>query len=135
MRPTIIPLDRAGVPDYDELVLVANSTRLRTDPSYTSIVRRFVGAFLAGTDQARSHPGRALAILATVTASDARFLDQATPATLALLAGPDGTGCMSPAQWQHFGEWMHGERLVSRSIPASAVMTTRFLPSRCSVHS
>src|SRR5579884_1849914 len=31
LHPTIIPVDRAGVPPYDELVLVASATRLRDD--------------------------------------------------------------------------------------------------------
>src|ERR1051326_5720790 len=34
LRATIIPLDRAGVPSYDELVLVANADRLRSDAGY-----------------------------------------------------------------------------------------------------
>ena len=36
LHPTIIPVDRAGVPSYDELVLVANKTRLHNDPAYRS---------------------------------------------------------------------------------------------------
>jgi ABC-type nitrate/sulfonate/bicarbonate transport system substrate-binding protein len=99
------------------------------------MVKRFVTAFLTGTAQARAHPSRSLAILAKVTASDARFLDRATPATLALLAGPDGIGCMRLSQWQSFGDWMHERKLVGSTIPASAVMTTRFLPARCDAHS
>src|SRR5262249_30250956 len=62
LHPTVIPVDRAGVPTYDELVLVASKARLRNDPEYRSAVKRFVGAFLAGTADARSHPNRALAI-------------------------------------------------------------------------
>src|SRR5207248_5546981 len=53
LHPTVIPVDRAGVPTYDELVLVASSSRLRSDVAYRSTVRRFVNAFLAGTAQAR----------------------------------------------------------------------------------
>jgi putative hydroxymethylpyrimidine transport system substrate-binding protein len=135
LKPTIIPVDRAGVPFYDELVLVANADRLRSDPAYASMVGRFVTALLAGTAQARAHPGRSLAILAKVTASSARFLARATPATLALLAGPDGIGCMRRSQWQRFGEWMHARKLVTRTIPAGAVMTTSFLPARCRAQS
>lgn len=134
-HPTIIPLDRAGVPNYDELVLVASTARLQHDPAYVSMVGRFVRAFIAGTDGARAHPARALAILAKVTASDPRFLARATPATLALLTGPDGTGCMSRAQWQSFGVWMTAEHLIKQRVPASSVMTTRFLPARCDAHS
>ena len=135
LHPTIIPLDRAGVPDYDELVLVANSGRLRSDPAYAAMVGRFVRAFLAGTDAARAHPARAQAILAKVTASGARFLARATPATLALLDGPDGSGCMSLAQWQRFGSWMDARHLLSHRVAAASVMTTRFLPPRCAARS
>ena len=131
LEPTIIPLDRVGIPSYDELVLVANAQRLRTDAAYRSTVRRFVGAFLAGTADARQHPQRALAILTKVTASDQRFLARATPATLALLAGRDGIGCMRTTQWQRFGNWMHTRSLLKEPIPAAAVMSTRFLPHRC----
>jgi len=130
-HPTVIPINEAGVPTYDELVLVASSTRLRSDPSYASMVRRFVAAFLAGSSQAQAHPAQARSILASVTASSAAFLDRATPATLSLLNSPGGVGCMYPTQWQQFGAWMQARKLVSRSIPASAVMTTRFLPARC----
>jgi putative hydroxymethylpyrimidine transport system substrate-binding protein len=135
LQPTVIPVDRAGVPTYDELVLVANSARLRTDAQYRSTVSRFVGAFLAGTAQARHNPNRALTILQHVTASTPAFLARATPATLALLAGPDGIGCMRAAQWQRFGSWMHAQSLLTKPIAASSVMTTRFLPPRCSAHS
>ena len=130
LHPTIIPVDRAGVPSYDELVLVASKTRLE-DAAYRSEVRRFVAAFLAGTADARAHPRRALAILKSVTASDPKFLARATPATLRLLAGPNGVGCLSVTAWQRFGEWMHAHGLLKRRIPASSVATTQFLPTRC----
>jgi putative hydroxymethylpyrimidine transport system substrate-binding protein len=131
LKPTVIPLDRAGVPTYDELVLVASAERLRSDPAYASTVGRFVRAFLRGTAAARGNPAGALAVLRKATEGDAGFLARATPATLALLAGPKGVGCMSTAQWQRFGAWMHARKLLAKRIPASAVMTTRFLPSRC----
>lgn len=131
LKPTIIPLDRTGVPFYDELVLVANSDRIRSDRAYANTVSRFVGAFLKGTDAARRDPAGSLAVMRKVTASDAEFLARATPATLALLAGPRGVGCMTVSQWQRFGAWMHTHALVKERINAGAVMTTRFLPPRC----
>jgi putative hydroxymethylpyrimidine transport system substrate-binding protein len=130
LHATIIPVDRAGVPSYDELVLVANKTRLQ-DPAYRSQVKRFVRAFLTGTKDARRHPARALAILKKVTASDPKFLARATPATLRLLAGPKGVGCLSVAQWQRFGDWMQTHDLLKHRIAASSVITTSFLPARC----
>jgi putative hydroxymethylpyrimidine transport system substrate-binding protein len=131
LDPTIIPVDRAGVPTYDELVLVANKTRLRRDAAYRSEVKRFVGSFLAGTDDARRHPARALTILKKVTASDPRFLARATPATLRLLAGPKGVGCINVHAWERFGDWMRARRLLKMAIPAASVVDVSLLPSRC----
>ena len=131
LDPTIIPVDRAGVPSYDELVLVANKTRLHDHPAYRSEVKRFVAAFLAGTDDARSHPARALTILEKVTASSPKFLARATPVTLRLLAGPSGVGCLDLHAWQRFGDWMHTTGLLKTPISAAAVADASFLPSRC----
>jgi putative hydroxymethylpyrimidine transport system substrate-binding protein len=131
LHPTIVPVDRAGVPTYDELVLVASKTRLHDDPAYRAEVRSFVRAFLAGTADARRHPARALAILKKVTASDARFLARATPATLKLLAGPHGVGCLDVGAWQRFGSWLRAQKLLATSVPARSVVDTRFLPKRC----
>jgi putative hydroxymethylpyrimidine transport system substrate-binding protein len=131
LNPTIIPVDRAGVPTYDELVLVASRTRLHDDPAYRSEVRRFVTAFLAGTADARRHPARALAILRTVTASEPKFLARAVPATLRLLAGPTGVGCLDLPAWQRFGAWMHARGLLRAAIPAASVVDASFLPARC----
>lgn len=131
LHPTVIPLDRAGVPTYDELVLVASADRLHSDPAYAAETKRFVAGFLAGTAAARAHGKTALAVLAKETASSRKFLAAATPATLALLSGPGGVGCMRTADWTRFGVWMHKRALLKRSVPASAAMTTRFLPARC----
>jgi putative hydroxymethylpyrimidine transport system substrate-binding protein len=131
LHPTIIPVNHAGVPSYDELVLVANKTRLRDDPNYRSEVRRFVGAFLAGTADARSHPIRALAVMKKVTASDPKFLARATTATLRLLTGPNGVGCLSVRTWQRFGDWMHTQHLLATTIAASSLVDVSLLPARC----
>jgi putative hydroxymethylpyrimidine transport system substrate-binding protein len=131
LRATIIPLDRAGVPSYDELVLVANADRLRTDAGYAGEVRRFVGAFVEGTVEARTHPARALSVLEHVTASSKRFLARATPATLALLTGRRGVGCLAAADWRRFGAWLQARSLLAQPLDVSSVMTTRFLPARC----
>jgi putative hydroxymethylpyrimidine transport system substrate-binding protein len=125
--PTVIPLDRAGVPPYDELVLVASSDRLRSSPAYRDMVERFVSTFLQGTDDARANPDRSLEILDKVTASKHSFLAASTPATLSLL----GNGCLSESAWERFGAWMHDRGLLEEKVPASRVMTTRYLGSHC----
>jgi putative hydroxymethylpyrimidine transport system substrate-binding protein len=131
LRPTIIPLDRAGVPPYDELVLVASASRLRSDPAYVANTRAFVRAFLAGTAAARRDKAGAIRVLQKVTASSAHFLDRATPATLALLTGPGGVGCLRTSAWQRFVDWMRSRSLLNRPVAATTAMTMRFLPTRC----
>ena len=130
-KPTIIPLDKAGVPTYDELVLVASADRLRTDPAYANKTKRFVNGFLAGTAAARTHLKTSLAVLRKETQSSAKFLAAATPATLALLTGPGGVGCMRTATWARFGAWMHARGLLKTAVLAKTAMTTAFLPARC----
>lgn len=130
-RPTIIPLNRAGIPFYDELVLVASSTRLHSDPVYADTVQRFVRALRLGTAAARSHPQRSLAILRKVTGSEAGFLARATPATLALLAGTHGVGCLRTSEWQRFGAWLVDRNLLEKPVATTSVMTMRFLPRTC----
>jgi putative hydroxymethylpyrimidine transport system substrate-binding protein len=122
LHPTVIPVDRAGVPSYDELVLVANTQRLAKDATYRDEVSRFVRAFSAGTRAARAHPQQAIAVMKKVTASPEKFLAAATPATLKLLT----TSCVSPAQWQRFGAWMHAQGLLKHPIPASQVVTAKY---------
>jgi putative hydroxymethylpyrimidine transport system substrate-binding protein len=130
-KPTVIPLNGAGVPTFDELVLVANSDRLRSDAGYRSTVTSFVRAFARGTSAAIARPADALAVMQKVTASDRRFLARAVPATLALLSTPRGPTCMSPAEWRRFGVWMQSRSLLKSRVLASTAMTTRYLPARC----
>jgi putative hydroxymethylpyrimidine transport system substrate-binding protein len=131
LHPTIIPVDQAGIPTYDELVLVASATRLHDNPGYRSEVRRFVVAFLAGTADARTHPARALAIMSKATASTPAFLARAVPATLRLLSGPHGIGCLNLPAWQRFGAWMHARGLLPAPVSVAAVADPSFLPHRC----
>jgi putative hydroxymethylpyrimidine transport system substrate-binding protein len=121
LHPTVIPVDRAGVPSYDELVLVASKTRL-ADKGYADMVSRFLKAFAAGTSDARAHPQAAVATLKKVTASPAKFLAAATPATLSLLT----TTCLQVPKWQDFGYWMFTRGLLKQRIAASTLATSRY---------
>ncbi len=126
--PTVIPLDRAGVPTYDELVLVANSDRLRSSKAYADTVGEFVGSFLQGSADAKAHPDRSLEILSKVTAAKHSFLAASTPATLALL----GDGCLSEAGLGAVRRrGCTSADLLKTAVPAQDVMTTRFLGSHC----
>lgn len=132
-QPTVYPADRLGVPAYAELVLVANATRLRSDPAYADQVKRFVEALVQGTDAARADPAGATAIMKSATQYDAKFLDQSVPYTLKLLAPPPGTktGCIDSAAWQSYADWMKTSGLLTGSPDASAVISDAYLPYTC----
>ena len=57
VHPVIFPVDHHGVPAYDELVVVANSQRLASDPAYRRRgAARSSAALAAGTAYAKPPP-------------------------------------------------------------------------------
>jgi putative hydroxymethylpyrimidine transport system substrate-binding protein len=105
------PVDQYGVPSYDELVIVANSQRLASDPGYKASVRAFVAALMAGTAYAEARPQAAIAVMHRYAADDYRsVLERSVPATLALLH----TTKLDPVQWDAFGRWMQAQGLLKQ---------------------
>jgi putative hydroxymethylpyrimidine transport system substrate-binding protein len=131
-RASDFPANQLGVPGYDELVLVANSARLRSDPRYASAVRRFLTAFLAGTSAAMRDPAAATGVMQQVSQYSQPFLRVSVPYTLKLLAQHPGlrTGCLGLAAWRSFGAWLKAHHMVHDTPNAAAVMTDKYLPYR-----
>ena len=129
-KATDFPADQLGVPAYDELVLVASTSRLRTDPGYASAVRRFVAAFLAGSSAAVQNPGAATTVMQGASQYSPAFLKASVPYTLKLLGQRGGApaGCLNPAAWQSFGTWLKAHKLVHDTPDAAAIMTDKYLP-------
>jgi putative hydroxymethylpyrimidine transport system substrate-binding protein len=132
-RPVVLPVDRLGVPSYDELVVVANAKRLAGDPAYAATVRRFLDALRQATQAAISDPRGAVATMQQATSYKPAFLRASVPATLDLLRPPDGApvGCMDPAAWRSYGEWMHRTGLLPHPVDGASLMTTAYLPGPC----
>jgi putative hydroxymethylpyrimidine transport system substrate-binding protein len=121
MHTVTFPVDRYGVPPYDELVLVANRDKLNSDPQYQAAVKRFVAGLTAGTRWARAHPAGAVGVMQAHAASDYKdILDRSVPATLALL----DTTTLSPSAWTAFGAWMHGRGLLDRTPDGAALVAS-----------
>jgi putative hydroxymethylpyrimidine transport system substrate-binding protein len=59
-HPRVVPVDRLGIPTYDELVLVASSDRLEEDPE---AIRLFIAALERGTEAAANDPAAATAAI------------------------------------------------------------------------
>jgi len=129
-KATDFPANEFGVPNYDELVLVANARRLGSDPAYASAVKRFVAALVAGTSAAVKNPAGATTIMQAVSQYKPSFLQVSVPYTLTLLGKNNGmkTGCLSPGAWQSFGNWMKAHKLLHDAPSATAIMTDKYLP-------
>ena len=128
-KPRIIKVDEAGVPTYDELVLVANESALKRD---SGRLRAFLGALARGTrDLERrpdaAHPGAAATRTPTsIPSSSARSVK----VTLPLFLPPEGKpfGYQDPKARQAFAAWALENRLVMEISDASGTFTNDLLP-------
>jgi putative hydroxymethylpyrimidine transport system substrate-binding protein len=128
--PMIVPISEAGVPDYNELVVIANTDRLASDDAYGQIVRDFLSALAKGSAAAQADPAAAEASMAKVAKGyDSDQLAKMIDATTPLLKNSLGDLQMDAAQWTSFGDWMYENKLIDAKVDASAVMTTDFLPT------
>jgi putative hydroxymethylpyrimidine transport system substrate-binding protein len=129
MNPKVYPVDTQGVPNYDELVIIANKSRLASDPAYRTMVREFLAGLGQGSAAAQANPAAALAALTPVAKGySPDLLKKMVYATAPLLHNPDGFGAMSVSQWQGFANWMKSEGLITKPVQASAVVNTSLLP-------
>jgi putative hydroxymethylpyrimidine transport system substrate-binding protein len=123
-RDNVIHMEDAGVPTYDELVLVTTAGELA---SRTNLLRRFVQAVGRGYAAARSDPTRAVDQLVAANPGLNRSLQLASVrATLSSFFPHDPRnpnlpwGWQDSNQWTTFGDWMIHQRLIGTSALVGA---------------
>ncbi len=120
--PVVTPVDKLGVPTYDELVLVANRRMLEEDPQR---VRLFLGALARGTVAAVASPAAATdALLAANSDLDPKLTRAEVAATLPLLSR---SGTMNAADWKAFIAWMQRNELISGRPKTAEVLSNEYL--------
>jgi putative hydroxymethylpyrimidine transport system substrate-binding protein len=127
-HPRIIRIERAGVPDYDELVLVANADALDRDAPK---LRAFIGALSRGARALRRDPeGATQGLLEANPDLDSKLQRASVKATLPLFLPPEGKpyGWQDPAKWQEFTAWMRENKLLEKLPDAKGAFTNRLLP-------
>jgi putative hydroxymethylpyrimidine transport system substrate-binding protein len=128
-NPTIIRVDQAGVPTYNELVLAARRDRL---PKQGNQVRRFLRALARGYEAARANPQKAVQQLVRANRSlDGRLQLASVRATLPVFFPADRRrpfGYQDRVQWAAYGDWMLRTGLVKRPPNGGSAMTNEFLP-------
>ncbi len=130
LGPVITRVTDAGVPNYDELVIIANSDRLASDTEYQQVVRDFLAALAKGTADAIADPAFAEATMSGLSEDySGPSLTAMIKATLPLLENPAGFGQMDATEWDSFGAFLKAEKLIDTVAPAADIMTTEFLPA------
>jgi putative hydroxymethylpyrimidine transport system substrate-binding protein len=127
-HPRIIRVDQAGVPTYDELVLVARESYLR---DHGPTVRRFLQALARGTKQLRQDPVAGIDPLVKANKDLDRGLQLAVvKATLPVFFPEDDRrpfGWQNPREWEAYGKWMLDNKLITQ-LPDPGSLTNEFLP-------
>ena len=120
--PVVTPVDKLGVPTYDELVLVGQRARVEEDPE---AIRLFIAALERGTAAAKANPKAATAALLEANpALDPKLTEAEVKATLPLLGSPR----MNPAEWTRFIAWMGENELIAANPAPGEVLSNAYLP-------
>lgn len=120
--PVVTPVDKLGVPTYDELVFVARRDRLEEDPQ---AIRLFLGALARGTAAAIENPeATTKALLEANPNLDPKLTRAEVAATLPLLSK---RGTMNPAKWKAFIAWMNENGLISGRPTTAEVLSNAYL--------
>ena len=128
-EPVVTPVDKLGVPTYDELVFVASGAKLEEDPEE---FRLFLAALDRGTKAAAENPGAAAKAITEANQDlEPKLTAAEVKATLPLLAARtkgQPYGYMDPKAWKTFGGWMRDNGLI-KFMPQEGELDNSYLPS------
>jgi putative hydroxymethylpyrimidine transport system substrate-binding protein len=128
-HPWVRPVNELGVPDYDELVLVARESDVseRRDD-----LRLFISATARGANQARRTPGQAAQALLDANPDlrekSTRASVRATIPALFPEKSSQPWGYLDAVQWRNFGGWMVDNKLLEDLPDVDSAITDDLLP-------
>jgi putative hydroxymethylpyrimidine transport system substrate-binding protein len=125
-NPTHFTVDEAGIPPYDELVLVTSEATLARKRDE---IRSFLGALARGTQLAVSDPATAAGFIARANrALDPKLLRDGTAQTPFDKPGGRPFGYQDPAQWDRFAAFMRDAGILKKAPDAPSSFTNDLLP-------
>jgi putative hydroxymethylpyrimidine transport system substrate-binding protein len=131
-RPKIIRMEKAGVPTYNELVIVARQDELDTQGG--AKVRRFLRALAQGMKALKQDPATGIDPLLRANRDlDRRLQEASVKATMPVFFPADTSkpfGYMAPGEWAAYGDWMARNRLLRNPPDAARALTDEFLPGQ-----
>jgi putative hydroxymethylpyrimidine transport system substrate-binding protein len=130
-RPVVIPVDRAGVPTYDELVLVVRERDARTRGQD---LRAFLQALSRGERGVRANPAAAAAFVVRANPSlEPKLQLESIRRTLPAAQPADSSkpfGWQDPTAWAAFSTWMFSHHLLQHQAGGLPPFTNEFLPGQ-----
>lgn len=129
-KPWIEPVDRLGVPDYDELVLVANADKLKAK---RDDLRLFISAVARGANAARTDPrGAARALLGANRDLKRKETAASVRLTIPTLFPRSGRpwGYLDPVAWRNYGGWMVSNGVLKSLLDIGGAVTNELLPGQ-----
>jgi putative hydroxymethylpyrimidine transport system substrate-binding protein len=131
-KPTIIRMEQAGVPTYQELVFVADTDKLQ-EKGVGDVMRRFLQAVSRGAKAVKADPNvGADALVKADPDLNRDFTLDSIKATLPVFFPENTTfpwGYQNADEWKAYGQWMVDNDLL-KAIPTPTSLTNEFLPGR-----
>jgi putative hydroxymethylpyrimidine transport system substrate-binding protein len=128
-HPNVIHVENAGIPDYDELVLVTTEKAL-ANANTTSELRRFIQALGRGYQAVRANPQAGINALTSANPSLSAKLQQASVAATLPAFFPTTNqpwGWMTTSRWTAYGQWMLRQHLISNPATIVGAQTDQLL--------
>jgi len=124
-KPVVTRVQDLGIPDYEEVVVVARTDFVAEKPE---VVRNFMAAVARETAAAVEDPRATVELvrraIGTTPLPDRKLVKAQVKATLPLLSR---TGYMSPGGTEDLVDWMYAEGLIQRRWPSSELLTNEFI--------
>jgi putative hydroxymethylpyrimidine transport system substrate-binding protein len=113
----IFPLEKHGVPDFYELVLITNSEQIKTHPER---VRAFMNGLSKGIDQTVTHPEASLKTFMKLHPDLRDELNRrAFQATIAFFKGSPN---QEPSRWVEMQDFMLDRGLIKQKTPVEKMI-------------
>jgi len=124
-KPVITRVQDLGVPDYEELVLIA---RTKCASKYPQVIRKFLAAVARGTEAAERDPESAASLIEESVESNPesspKQVEAEVRATLPLLSR---RGYMDPSKASELNTWMYEQGLIHQEPPVSGMLSNDYL--------
>ncbi len=118
LDPVVTPVTKLGIPDYDELVMVARRDRYEEDPD---LYQRLLRSTVRGGVSVSEQPGAATK--AILKAQKTRLPARPVRTGVEEMAPRfSRSGQIDQAKLENLIDWMYAKGMIERKIPVSAVL-------------